>query len=64
MRNNGGKRGNNKKEELYLANKTTRLVPTLPVFLSPNVLDSLAKNLGIAPFTTPEEDLRPFRGKN
>ena len=43
---------------LYLGIKDIRLGPTLPAFLSPNVLDYLVKNFGIAPITTPEEDLK------
>ena len=38
------------------------LGPTLPAFLSPNVLDYLVKNFGIAPITTPEEDLKAILG--
>ena len=43
---------------LYLGIKNIRLGPTLPAFVSPNVLNYLVKNFGIAPITTPEEDLR------
>ena len=43
---------------LYLGIRDIRLGPTLPAFLSPNVLDYLVKNFGIAPITTPEEDLK------
>ena len=43
---------------LHLAIKNIRLGPTLPAFLSPNVLDLLVKTYGIAPVTTPEEDLK------
>ena len=43
---------------LYLGIKNIRLGPTLPAFISPNVLDFLVKNYGIAPITTPEEDLK------
>lgn len=42
---------------LYLGIKNIRLGPTLPAFLSPNVLNYLIENFGIAPVTTPEEDL-------
>lgn len=48
---------------LHLGIKDIRLGPTLPAFLSPNVLDYLVKNFGIAPITTPEEDLKAFWGK-
>ena len=47
---------------LYLGIKDIRLGPTLPAFLSPNVLDYLVKNFGIAPITTPEEDLQAILG--
>ena len=43
---------------LHLGIKNIRLGPTLPAFLSPNVLNYLVENFGIAPVTTPKEDLR------
>ena len=43
---------------LYLGIKNIRLGPTLPAFISPNVLNYLIENFGIAPITTPEEDLK------
>ena len=43
---------------LYLGIKNIRLGPTLPAFVSPNVLNYLVENFGIAPITTPEEDLK------
>lgn len=42
---------------LYLGIKNIRLGPTLPAFISPNVMNYLVENFGIAPITTPEEDL-------
>ncbi|MCI7437809.1 MAG: hydroxylamine reductase [Coriobacteriaceae bacterium] len=42
---------------LHLGIKGIRLGPTLPAFVSPNVLDVLVREYGIAPVTTPEEDL-------
>ena len=42
---------------LHLGIKNIRLGPTLPAFISPNVLNYLAENFHIAPVTTPEEDL-------
>ena len=39
-----------------------RLGPTLPAFVSPNVLKILVDNYGIAPITTPEEDLKAILG--
>ncbi len=43
---------------LALGIKNIRLGPTLPAFLSPNVLGYLVENYGIRPITTPAEDLR------
>ena len=43
---------------LYLGIKNIRLGPTLPAFISPNILNFLVENYGIAPITTPEEDLK------
>ena len=43
---------------LYLSIQNIRLGPTLPAFLSPNVLNYLVEHFGIAPITTPEEDLK------
>ena len=43
---------------LHLGIKNIRLGPTLPAFLSPNVLNYLVEHFGIAPVTTPEADLK------
>ena len=43
---------------LHLGIQNIRLGPTLPVFLSPGVLSYLVEHFGIAPITTPEEDLK------
>ncbi len=43
---------------LHLGIKNIRLGPTLPAFISPNVLNYLVENFGIAPISTPEEDLQ------
>ena len=43
---------------LYLGIKNIRLGPSLPAFLSEDVLDFLVKNFGIAPITSPENDLK------
>lgn len=43
---------------LHLGIRDIRLGPTLPAFVSPNVLNYLVENFGIAPITTPEEDLK------
>lgn len=42
---------------LYLGIKDIRLGPTLPSFLTPNVLNFLVANYDIKPITTPDEDL-------
>ena len=42
---------------LSLGIKNMLLGPTLPAFVSPNVLKYLVENFNIAPTTTPEEDL-------
>jgi len=43
---------------LHLGIKGIRLGPSLPAFLTPNVLDTLVKNFDIRPITTAEEDLK------
>ena len=43
---------------LHLGIKNIRLGPSLPAFLSPNILDFLVENYGIGPITTPEEDIK------
>jgi hydroxylamine reductase len=43
---------------LHLGIKNIRLGPSLPAFLSPKVLNFLVENFGIAPITTPENDLK------
>ena len=43
---------------LHLGIQNIRLGPTLPAFISPNVLNYLVENFGIAPITTSEEDLK------
>ena len=42
---------------LHLGIKDIRLGPTLPAFLTPNVLQVLVDNYGIRPIGTPDEDL-------
>lgn len=42
---------------LYLGIKNIRLGPSLPAFISPNVLNVLVENYGIKPISTPEQDL-------
>ena len=47
---------------LHLGIKNIRLGPSLPAFLSPNILQFLVENYGIGSITTPEEDLRELLG--
>jgi len=47
---------------LHLGIKNIRLGPTLPAFITPNVLDVLVKNFNIQPITTVDEDLRAILG--
>ena len=48
---------------LHLGIKNIRLGPSLPAFLSENVLNFLVENYQIAPITTPEEDLKMILGR-
>ncbi len=47
---------------LYLGIKNILLGPTLPAFVSPNVLNFLVENYNIAPVSTPEEDMKKLLG--
>lgn len=47
---------------LHLGIKDIRLGPTLPAFISPNVLSYLSKEYNIAPISTPEKDLKEILG--
>ena len=47
---------------LHLGIKNILLGPSLPAFLSPNVLNYLVENYNIAPISTPEEDLKKLLG--
>ncbi len=47
---------------LYLGIQNMRLGPSLPAFVTPNVLEVLVKNFNIKPITTPEEDLKAILG--
>lgn len=48
---------------LHLGIKNILLGPTLPAFVSPNVLNFLVENYNIAPISTPEEDLAKILNK-
>ena len=47
---------------LYLGVENIRLGPTLPAFVSPNVLKILVDKFKIKPITTPENDLKEILG--
>jgi hydroxylamine reductase len=47
---------------LYLGVKNIRLGPSLPAFVSPNVLKVLVEKFNIMPIKTPEEDLKAILG--
>lgn len=47
---------------LHLGIKNIYLGPTLPAFLSPNILNYLVENYQISPISTPEEDLKKILG--
>lgn len=48
---------------LYLGIKNIHLGPTLPGFLSPNVVKVLVENFGIASINTVDEDIKLFMGE-
>lgn len=45
---------------LYLGVQNIKLGPTLPAFVSPNVLNFLVEKYHISPITTPKDDLKQF----
>jgi len=47
---------------LHLGIKDIRLGPSLPAFITPNVLNVLVENFAIKPIATPEEDLKAILG--
>jgi hydroxylamine reductase len=47
---------------LHLGIRDIRLGPSLPAFITPNVLDVLVKNFNIMPIGTPDEDLKAILG--
>jgi len=47
---------------LYLGIKNIKLGPSLPAFVSPNVLKFLVEQFNIAPISTPEADLKAILG--
>ncbi|MDZ7640712.1 MAG: hydroxylamine reductase [Desulfurivibrio sp.] len=47
---------------LHLGIKDIRLGPSLPAFVTPNVLNVLVENFNIKPISTPDEDLKAILG--
>jgi len=47
---------------LHLGIKDIRLGPSLPAFITPNVLNVLVENFNIMPISTPDEDLKAILG--
>ncbi len=47
---------------LFLGIQNIKLGPSLPAFVTPNVLNYLVENFNIAPITTPDEDLKAILG--
>jgi len=47
---------------LSLGIKNIRLGPSLPAFITPNVLDVLVKNFDLKPISTPDADLKAILG--
>ena len=48
---------------LYLGIKNIHIGPTLPAFISPNVLNFLVENYGLSPIGTPDEDIKKLLNK-
>lgn len=48
---------------LYLGIKNIHIGPTLPAFISPNVLNFLVENYRLSPIGTPEEDIKKLLNK-
>jgi hydroxylamine reductase len=46
----------------YLGVKNIRLGPSLPAFITPNILKTLVDTFNIMPITTPDEDLKAILG--
>ena len=47
---------------LYLGIKNIRLGPSLPAFITPNILKVLVEKFSIMPITTPDNDLKAILG--
>lgn len=49
---------------LHLGIKNIRIGPSLPAFISPNILNFLVENFNVTPITSAQEDLEAILGKN
>jgi hydroxylamine reductase len=49
---------------LYLGIRDIRLGPSLPAFITPNILNVLVDQFNIMPITTPDKDLHAILGKS
>jgi hydroxylamine reductase len=47
---------------LYLGIRDIRLGPSLPAFITPNILNFLVERFNIMPIKTPDEDIREILG--
>jgi len=47
---------------LHLGIRNIKLGPSLPAFVSANVLNFLVENFNITPISTPDEDLKQILG--
>jgi hydroxylamine reductase len=47
---------------LHLGIKNIKIGPSLPAFVTPNVLNFLVENFNLAPISTPDEDLKAILG--
>ena len=47
---------------LHLGIQDIRLGPSLPAFVSPNILNVLVEKFSIKPISTPDEDLKAILG--
>ncbi|HII85674.1 TPA: hydroxylamine reductase, partial [Candidatus Bathyarchaeota archaeon] len=48
---------------LYLGVRNIRIGPTLPAFITPNILKVLVEKFNIIPISTPEADLEAIMGQ-
>ena len=51
-----------RKESVDFPIQNIRLGPSLPAFVTPNVLNVLVDKFGLAPISTPDEDLKAMLG--